>query len=150
MKSRIMNNHVPWVLGLLVLSLGACASPDSMRVALEPAKAETMPPDPPPKAETSASKPASPCPANKGTSYEGRVTYEGLLGYTKGAQLMINDKAKGAVILRLPRGPERRAWVGKMGRATGDLCVYTCGPGEQCLLSGEIKYLVNVEIQATP
>ncbi len=86
----------------------------------------------------------SPCPGKQMT-YKGKVTLKGTVGSTKGAQLMLHG-----VILRIEDRQEARSWIGKNVTATGDLCLYTCGPIEQCLMSGTIKSLKNITIAENP
>ncbi len=82
------------------------------------------------------------------TVHKGSVTLQGPVTYTKGAQLWLSDANHGGVILKVPKGTEQKQWVGTEAIASGDLCVYTCQPMEQCLVSGTIQYLVNTKMKA--
>jgi len=95
-------------------------------------------------AQKQAEEDVNPCPGKR-MEYKGKVTLKGSIGSTKGAQLMLRG-----VILRIEDRQEARGWVGKDVTATGDLCIYTCGPMEQCLTSGSIKSLKNITIAENP
>ena len=95
-------------------------------------------------AEEQAVQPVNPCPGKR-MEYKGKVTLKGEVGSTKGAQLMLKG-----VILRVENRREAQQWVGKSVSATGDLCIYTCGPMEQCLMSGTIPSLKNLTLTEIP
>lgn len=128
-----MNNGVkPMIRALLIfvfLLASACAHDNAAKNAPEP----------------------NPCSWRSDTTvHKGKVTLQGPVSYTKGAQLWLQDPNHGGVILKVPKGPDRKRWLETQAIASGDLCVYTCGPMEQCLTSGRIQYLINVEIKAAP
>ena len=97
---------------------------------------ESQPPEAQAKAE-------DPCPGKRMES-KGKVTLKGQIGQTKGAQLMLKG-----VILNVDNRREAQQWVGKNVTATGDLCIYTCGPMEQCLMNGTIPSLNKITITET-
>ena len=87
-----------------------------------------------------------PC-AGPNLVHRGTIQYEGQLGRTKGAQLTINHPKHGWAILSVPADVKGREWHTQRVRVSGDLCVYECPPMAQCLTTGSIPFVKNVDLE---